>query len=86
MRAAAVGSAAGAVRALFLTHLHSDHITDLNDIYTMRWVTSFAPNPLRVYGPAGTEALLQATEAMLEPDIGYRLATTTTCNGARPHW
>jgi ribonuclease Z len=74
MRAAAVGSAAGAFKALFLTHLHSDHITDLNDIFTMRWVTSFAPNPLLVYGPDGTEALLRATEAMLEPDIGYRLA------------
>jgi ribonuclease Z len=74
MRAAAAGSAAGAFRALFLTHLHSDHITDLNDIFTMRWATSFVPNPLVVFGPAGTAALVQATEAMLEPDIGYRLA------------
>ncbi len=74
MRAAAAGSAAGAFRAVFLTHLHSDHITDLNDVFTTRWVTSFAPNPLPVYGPGGTEALLRATESMLEPDIGYRLA------------
>ncbi len=74
MRAAAVGSGAGAFRALYLTHLHSDHITDLNDIFTTRWVTSFAPNPLPVFGPVGTAAVLQATEAMLEPDIGYRLA------------
>ena len=74
MRAAAAGSGAGAFRSLFLTHLHSDHITDLNDIYTMRWAMSFQPNPLPVYGPVGTAALLQATEAMLEPDIGYRLA------------
>ena len=36
MRAAAAGSGAPAIRALFLTHLHSDHITDLNDIVTMR--------------------------------------------------
>ena len=74
MRAAAAGSGAGAFRALFLTHLHSDHITDLNDIYTMRWAMSFQPNPLPVYGPAGTGTLLLATEAMLEPDIGFRLA------------
>ncbi|MGO8870084.1 MAG: MBL fold metallo-hydrolase [Acidimicrobiales bacterium] len=74
MRAAAAGSGAGAFRALFLTHLHSDHITDLNDVYTMRWAMSFQPNPLPVYGPSGTDALLRATEAMLEPDIGYRLA------------
>jgi ribonuclease Z len=74
MRAAAAGSAAGAFRALFLTHLHSDHITDLNDIFTMRWAMSFVPNPLVVFGPPGTSALLTATEAMLAPDIGYRLA------------
>jgi ribonuclease Z len=74
MRAAAAGSGASAFRALCLTHLHSDHITDLNDVFTTRWVTSFQPNPLLVFGPVGTSALLQATEAMLEPDIGYRLA------------
>jgi ribonuclease Z len=73
MRAAAVASGAGAFRALLLTHLHSDHITDLNDVFTMRWATSFSPNPLPVFGPSGTAGLLRATEAMLEPDIGYRL-------------
>jgi len=74
MRAAAAGSAAGALRALFVTHLHSDHICDLNDIVTSRWVTSFQPNPLTVVGPVGTSELVRATEAMLAPDIGYRLA------------
>jgi ribonuclease Z len=62
------------VRGLFLTHLHSDHITDLNDVLTTRWVMSLAPHPLAVFGPVGTAALVAATEAMLEPDIGYRLA------------
>lgn len=74
MRAAAVGSGAGAIRALFVTHLHSDHITDLNDVFTTRWVTSFSPDPLAVFGPVGTAQLMAATEAMLEPDIGYRLS------------
>jgi ribonuclease Z len=73
MRAAAVASGANAFRALFLTHLHSDHITDLNDIYTMRWITSFAPTPLPVSGPPGTAGLLESVDAMLAPDIGYRL-------------
>ncbi len=74
MRAAAAGSGARAFRAVLLTHLHSDHITDLNDIYTGRWITSFQPNPLPVYGPPGTAALLEAIRTMLEPDVGYRLA------------
>ncbi len=74
MRAAAAGSAAGTLRGLFLTHLHSDHTTDLNDIVTSRWITSFQPHPLAVFGPVGTVSLLRATEALLELDIGYRLA------------
>jgi ribonuclease Z len=74
MRTAAAGSAAGALRGLFLTHLHSDHTTDLNDIITSRWITSFQPHPLTIHGPVGTASFVQATEAMLELDIGYRLA------------
>jgi ribonuclease Z len=74
MRAAAAASGAGALRGLFLTHLHSDHTTDLNDVVTSRWVMSFQPSPLRVFGPPGTASLLRATEAMLELDIGYRMA------------
>jgi ribonuclease Z len=74
MRVAAAGSSAGALRGLFLTHLHSDHTTDLNDVITSRWITSFQPNPLSVFGPAGTATLVDSTEAMLELDIGYRLA------------
>jgi ribonuclease Z len=74
LRAAGAGSAAGALRCLFLTHLHSDHTTDLNDIVTSRWITSFQPQPLSVYGPVGTASLVQATEAMLEFDIGYRMS------------
>lgn len=74
MRAAGAMSGPVAFRAVFLTHLHSDHITDLNDVITTRWAMSFTPNPLTVYGPVGTAALVAATEAMLEPDIGYRLA------------
>ena len=58
MRAAAAASGAGALRGLFLTHLHSDHTTDLNDVITSRWVTSFQPHPLPVFGPPGTTGLL----------------------------
>jgi len=74
MRAAAVLSGPVAFVAVFLTHLHSDHVTDLNDVITTRWALSFAPNPLTVFGPVGTADLVVATESMLEVDIGYRLA------------
>jgi ribonuclease Z len=73
MRAAAVGVMAAAIDGVLLTHLHSDHITDLGDVITSRWVTSFAPSPLVVIGPAGTHDVVDGILAMLRHDIGYRL-------------
>ncbi len=74
MRAAAVGVGAANLTALLLTHLHSDHITDLSDVITTRWVTTFVPTPLPIIGPPGTRAVVDATLAALAPDISYRIA------------
>jgi ribonuclease Z len=73
-RAAAVGVGAANLTALLLTHLHSDHITDLNDVITTRWVTTFQRTPLPIIGPPGTAAVVEATLAALAPDISYRIA------------
>jgi ribonuclease Z len=73
MRAAAAGVQAANLTALLLTHLHSDHITDLSDVITTRWVTTFTPTPLTVIGPPGTRAVVDATLAALAPDISYRI-------------
>jgi len=74
MRAAAAGVGAANLTALLLTHLHSDHITDLSDVITTRWVTTFVPTPLPIIGPPGTKAVVEATLAALAPDISYRIA------------
>jgi ribonuclease Z len=74
MRAAAVGVSAAAIDAVLLTHLHSDHITDLNDVITSRWVTSFSPSPLTIVGPPGTREVVDRLLAFLAHDISYRLA------------
>jgi ribonuclease Z len=74
MRLAAAGSGAPGLHALHLTHLHSDHVTDFNDVYTMRWAMSPLPNPLRVVGPPGTQGFVDATAEMMRHDIGYRRA------------
>jgi ribonuclease Z len=74
MRAAVVGVGAANLTALLLTHLHSDHITDLSDVITTRWVTTFERTPLPVLGPPGTAAVVEATLAALAPDISYRIA------------
>jgi ribonuclease Z len=73
MRAAAIGVLPVMLRGVLLTHLHSDHITDLNDVITSRWVMTQQPNPLVVYGPEGTQEVVDAILAMLRQDIGYRL-------------
>ena len=74
MRMAAAGVLPPMLSAVFLTHLHSDHITDLNDVITTHWVMSQAPTPLKVFGPPGTQEVIDGTLAMLAPDVRYRLA------------
>jgi len=74
MRLAALGTGPPALDAVFLTHLHSDHVCDFNDVLTTRWVMSLADAPLRVVGPPGTAAFVDRTIDMLRDDIGYRLA------------
>lgn len=74
MRLAASGVVAPMLTSVLLTHLHSDHITDLNDMITSRWVMSPAPNPLPILGPVGTAVVVDAIMAMLAPDISYRIA------------
>ena len=76
LRLAAAGSAANTLTALLLTHLHSDHIADLGDVISTRWISTFAPNPapLQIIGPSGTAEVVDATLAAFGHDIGYRIA------------
>jgi ribonuclease Z len=74
MRLAAAGVPVGQLTAVCITHLHSDHITDLNDVITSMWITTFEPTPLRIIGPLGTREVVGHILASLGPDIGYRLA------------
>lgn len=74
MRLAACGLGPQSLTAVLLTHLHSDHITDLNDVITSRWVMTFEETPLIVVGPRGTQHVVDHLLASLEPDIGYRMA------------
>lgn len=73
MRAAAAGVGAANLTALLLTHLHSDHITDLSDVITTRWISTLVPSPLPIIGPPGTKAVVEATLSALGPDISYRI-------------
>ena len=73
MRLSAAGVLPIGLSAVLLTHLHSDHITDLNDVITTQWVMTTEPVPLRVVGPPGTRDVVDAVLAMLALDRRYRL-------------
>jgi len=74
MRLAGAGLFPTSLSAVLLTHLHSDHVCDFNDVVTTRWVMSPHESPLVVVGPPGTRGFVDATLAMLAADIGWRLA------------
>ncbi len=74
MRLAGAGVGAAQLAGVLLTHLHSDHITDLGDVITSRWITTFTRTPLTVVGPPGTGEVVDRLLASLAPDISYRLA------------
>lgn len=74
MRLAAAGVGANTLTAVLITHLHSDHITDLGDVITTQWITTFTPTPLHIVGPPGTADVVDHIVASLGPDIAYRQA------------
>lgn len=74
MRLAGAGTLPGMLEVVLLTHLHSDHICDLNDVITTHWVMSREPRVLTIWGPEGTRKVVEGALTMLAPDIRYRLA------------
>lgn len=75
MRLVAAGALPVMLDAILLTHLHSDHISDLNDVVTTHWVMARDSTPkLHIYGPVGTQAMVDGIFAMLSSDITYRKA------------
>jgi ribonuclease Z len=61
------------VNALFLTHLHSDHIVGIPDLYLTGWVNGKREKPFQVWGPKGTQAMMDHLERAFDFDIRIRL-------------
>ena len=72
IRLAQLGMLLGEVRHVFLTHLHSDHIVGLPDLYLTGWGAQGRKTPLRVWGPAGTSAMMDYMQKAFEFDIRIR--------------
>ena len=70
-----LGISLGTIDAVFLTHLHSDHLVGLPDLWLTGWLQpeyGRRQAPLRVIGPNGTRAFTDAMRGGFAPDIMFR--------------
>lgn len=68
-----IGNAAAVsgVTAVLLTHLHSDHVVGLPDLWLTGWIFG-RRTPLEVYGPPGTGQLTSGIEQAFQFDVRMR--------------
>jgi ribonuclease Z len=62
------------LQAVFLTHLHSDHIDGMGELLLQAWVGGGRGVPLPVYGPEGTDQVVAGLMQAYRIDSGYRIA------------
>ena len=59
------------VKAVLITHMHSDHIADLPDAHLQSWIQG-RNSPLKVYGPEGINLVTKGFELAYTADYQYR--------------
>jgi len=62
----------GKIKAVFLTHLHSDHISDLPALHQGAWILQNKTEKLKVYGPEGVSLVTEGFEKAYELDYDFR--------------
>jgi len=65
------GVALAGTREVFLTHLHSDHVVGLPDLWLTGWIFQ-RTQPLRVRGPPGTRDLVEHLTRAFAFDVHVR--------------
>jgi ribonuclease BN (tRNA processing enzyme) len=70
-RLAAAGLPTDGVTAVFITHLHSDHVLGLADLIFTSWVTGRS-RPFPLYGPHGLGQMVEHLYAAFQEDIQIR--------------
>jgi ribonuclease Z len=56
---------------LFITHLHSDHLMGIDDLWLNGWVQG-RKVPLKTWGPTGTNDMMEGIRTSFKRDIAYR--------------
>lgn len=59
--------------AVFFTHLHSDHVVGLPDLWLTGWILSRRETALPILGPAGTMDMARRLEEAFRFDIEVRI-------------
>lgn len=59
------------IDGLFISHLHSDHIVGISDLYLTGWVMGRS-KPLRVWGPIGTRRMMEHLKEAYQFDLHIR--------------
>ena len=60
------------IHHIFLTHLHSDHCLGLAEMIFAPWVVG-RKKPISIFGPPGTQAMIQSLIKAYEADIKVRI-------------
>ena len=66
------GLSADQIDHVFLTHLHSDHISDLPNLHQAAWIMENRTDKLKVYGPEGVSQVTDGFEMAYDLDYGFR--------------
>jgi len=70
-----LGIPLGSIDAVFLTHLHSDHLVGLPDLWLTGWLQpeyGRRQSSLSLIGPKGTETFAESMKGGFGPDIIFR--------------
>jgi ribonuclease Z len=67
------GARGAEIDALFLTHLHSDHVVDFHQLLVSAWHQGRA-KPWKVFGPPGTIGFVERSAALWKPELDFRVA------------
>jgi ribonuclease Z len=63
---------ASTITKIFLTHLHSDHIVSIPELYLFPWASQGRKAPLQIWGPEGTRAMTEHLRDAFAFDIHVR--------------
>jgi len=57
---------------VFITHLHSDHLSGLPDLWLTSWIWQ-RQNKLHIYGPTGIENMTAHLQLAYQADVAHRI-------------